>query len=194
MAIALASESTASISIGQAYIMDVQHKKTCMLKQETELTQISAKANEEALFEVLTVYPGFYQNVLYIIQLVTFKSVITNMPITGPKDLQKSSPPYRHRERITTICNTIVTRRMFPTGLFNKMLPVSKSSLLSTLDEIQDIIHANHKGWSIANLPLFPKILNGKLQIGISRWLNIGTLYAKIKGKNRVAFSYLTVK
>jgi hypothetical protein len=65
------------------------------------------------------------------------------MPITKPKDLQDCA-----------VCNIIITR-LFITGPFSKILPASKSSSISTLDEINHIIHANHKGSAAKNQP-FP--------------------------------------
>jgi hypothetical protein len=62
------------------------------------------------------------------------------------------------------------------------MFSVSKSGLINTIKKRLKIVNNNHKGW-VANQP-FPKILNGKLQIGTAKGLDMETNHAKIKGKN----------
>jgi hypothetical protein len=66
--IAFPSESTSFVPIGAYNIMFGQHK-TFAENQEAGLIQISTNANEEALFEVLTVYPDFSWNAPLEIQV-----------------------------------------------------------------------------------------------------------------------------
>ncbi len=65
--IALPSDSTTFISFKSSAVF--VHHRTFTENQEPELIQISAKANKEALFEVLTVYPDLYQNALFEIHV-----------------------------------------------------------------------------------------------------------------------------
>jgi hypothetical protein len=133
--------------------------RTFTSKQENKLTQISATVNQEALFEVITVYPDFYWNVLYKIQHGTGKSVLPNkdfagMPITEHVDPHKSNNVGRHLLRIKTICKVLIDR-MFSTRYFSKMLPDGSPRWT------ESIIGTHHKSW-IENQVL-PKHLKGKL-------------------------------
>jgi hypothetical protein len=192
--ILLPCKSTGFISIA-TYVIYVQSATSFTEKQVKKLTQVSATANEEALLEVVTVYADFYRNALYEIQQGASNSILlnedfANMHITENTGEKKSATGSCHVQRIQTICKVLMDR-MFSTGPFNRVLHVSKSGSISTLEEMNVIIGANHKGW-MGN-QLLQKILNGKLQIGTTKWLNLGTLYAKIKGKNLVTFFHLTI-